>query len=307
MSKYRYWKELKVSGEKRDGHQHVFQHILHAKLSRAQLLSAAGAGIAAAAIPGTGAEAASTGQLQFPFYPTTTTPYQTEQIQDILNTLVTLEYLGATGSAGVVANPSALGLSGLSLSMVQASAAEDQYHIDFLTSIGAKPTTTTFTFPSFASLGSNAQATLLTFIETLTNIEVAAYMTGVREFAELGQPSLAKWAYQIGGQHAEERAVFRMLSAVGGNAAYVPPHNKAFETDLLLYVRDAIPLLMQIGVIGSTNPAYSAVPYPGRTAVLAAAGPMAAAVIQKTPNNASSSVSLASSGGAGVITGERTP
>jgi hypothetical protein len=295
-----------MNRNKRSESEGSLPDLLKAKLSRGQMLTAAGAGIALAAVPGRAVEAATSGQLQFPFYPATSTPYQSEQIQDILNTLVTLEYAGVTGAAGVAANPSALGLSGLALSMVQASVAQDQYHIDFLTSIGANPTTTTFTFPSFASLGSGATQFFMTAVETITNIEIAAYMTAVREFAELGQPSLAKWAYQTGGPHAEERAVFRMLGALAGTSADVPPHNKAFETDLLLYVRDAIPLLMQIGLIGSTNPSYSAVTYPGRAAILAAAGPMAAAVIQKTPNNAASSVSLTPTGGTAVITGERT-
>lgn len=66
-----------------------------------------------------------------------------------------------------------------------------------------------------------------------------------------------------------------------------PPNNKAFETDLLLYVRDALDLWKAQGLIGGLGPTLV---YPGRDAVLAAAGPMASAVLQKTPDNAGSTV-----------------
>ncbi|MBV9278884.1 MAG: hypothetical protein JOZ41_02270, partial [Chloroflexi bacterium] len=54
----------------------------------------------------------------------------------------------------------------------------------------------------------------------------------------------------------------------------------------------------QLGFLGVTGAQAS---YPGRAAALAAAGQMASAVIQKTPNNATTSVTAA-----GPLTGERT-
>ena len=65
-----------------------------------------------------------------------------------------------------------------------------------------------------------------------------------------------------------------------------PPYYKAFETDLFLYTRDAIALFKQLGFIGGKGT------YQGRDAVLAATGPMAGAIIQKAPNNASSTVAF---------------
>ncbi|MGH3282471.1 MAG: hypothetical protein ACRDNW_25510, partial [Trebonia sp.] len=73
----------------------------------------------------------------------------------------------------------------------------------------------------------------------------------------------------------------------GNHAADVPPDNKAFETDLFLYVRDAATVLGELGFLGTG--AIKA-PYPGSAAGLSAAGDMATAVIQQTPNNAISSV-----------------
>jgi hypothetical protein len=115
-------------------------------------------------------------------------------------------------------------------------------------------------------------------------------MTAAREFAELGQPTLVKYSYQIGATEAEHRVLARAALALNGDTSSIPPNNKAFETDLFLYVRDVYNLFKQFGFIGGTGATFT---YPGRTAALALAGPMAAAEIQKTPNNASSSVTAA--------------
>jgi hypothetical protein len=95
--------------------------------------------------------------------------------------------------------------------------------------------------------------------------------------------------YQMGTQVAEQRAIFRTLQAVDGVATAVPPNNKAFATDLFLYSTDVLAVLKKLGLIGGSAPAVS---YPGRDAVLAAAGPMAGALLQKKPNNASSTLTI---------------
>jgi hypothetical protein len=124
-------------------------------------------------------------------------------------------------------------------------------------------------------------------------------MTAARELAELGQPTVAKWMYQMGTQLAEQRAIYRTLQAIDGVPTAIPPNNKAFATDLFLYTRDAIGIYQALGLIGGSAPAIS---YPGRDAVLAAAGPMASAVIQKRPNDAGSTVTLT---GPASLNGER--
>jgi hypothetical protein len=53
---------------------------------------------------------------------------------------------------------------------------------------------------------------------------------------------------------------------------------------------DALDLFTALGLIGGSGQSLT---YPGRDAMLAAAGPMAGAVLQKTPNNASSTVTVA--------------
>lgn len=274
---------------------------LQGRVSRAQLLTGMGAGLAAALAPavvradGSGTGAART--LSFPFFPQVAGSYTTEAILEILNVLVTAAYLRATGVTYNIANgrivpiPNEPAGSRLALRIAQADAAIEQYHIDFLTALGATPITTSFT-----PRGPVDPARL----EARQHIQVAMYAAAVREFAELGQPTLAKWAFQAGAIEAEDRAIFRMLQVLSGNAAGNPPNNKAFETDLLLYVRDTIDLFKELGLIGGSGPVLT---YPGRDAVLAAAGPMVSGVIQRTPDNAGSTVNFT---GASSLVGERT-
>jgi hypothetical protein len=200
--------------------------------------------------------------------------------------VVTPHCLAATGATLTVGNAATLGLVGWQLSMQQAAVARAQYHIDFLTSLGATPVTTTFTFPPAQF---SRRAVNLATAEGAATVLVGTHMTAAREFAELGQPMLAKWMYQMGAAVAEQRAIFRTLQAIDGTPSAIPPNNKAFATDLFLYTRDVIGVLKTLGLIGGGAPSVS---YPGRDAVLAAAGPMASAITQKRPNNATSTVTV---------------
>lgn len=253
-------------------------------MSRRQILGAAAAGVAVAAIPRfAAAQGSGTGgsdAFSFPFFPQITAgSYTAETIGEILNAVITPHYLAATGATMTLGNAAGLGLTGWQLSMQQAAAAREQYQIDFLTSLGARPLATSFTFPpGFFS----RRPVVLATAETSASILIALHMTATREFAELGQPSLSKWMYQMGTQAAEQRAVFRAIEALDGSPAAVPPNNKAFATDLFLYTRDVLRVFKGLGLIGGSAPAAD---YPGRDAVLAAAGPMAGAILQKRPNN----------------------
>jgi Ferritin-like domain len=268
-----------------------------------QLLKAAGAGVALAVVPGIADAAPNTGTgsapgMSFPFFPQTQGTYTTEQVQDILNYLVTVEHLGVTVvTLAVTTYASQLQLSPLAQTVLQSTVARDQAHLDFLASMGGHPLTTTFTIPP--PLYASAIG-LLRAAEAFEALETAAYMTAVREFAELGQPNLTKNAAQTMAVEGESRALVRTTLLSMGATDESPPGNKAFETDLLLYVRDEITLITNLGFIGGAAPP---VPYPGRDAALAAAGAAGAAVIQRTPNNASSTFTFT---GFPSITGERT-
>ncbi len=260
------------------------QGFLKTTVSRAQLLAAAGAGLAMITFPRAAEAAQATGtgnaaRLEFPFFPQVQGTYTTENIRDILNVLDTLETFFVTyyTHALTAAN---LGLTGSSLATIQATLAIGQYHIDFLDSIGGHSLLTTFTprnKPNAATIvpGHEGDATFV----------LAAYITAVREFAELGQPLLAKNAFQAGATWAEFRGVARTF---GDPATSTPALDKAFETDHFVYTRDLYKFYVAGTQFENPGPSLSGLVlnYPGRTAALAAAGPMASAVIQKSPNNA---------------------
>lgn len=276
-------------------HEELWKRLLTGKLTRTQLLKAAAAGTILGIMPGGALAEGGPGQ-SFPFYPAVQGTYTPESIQEILNNIITPAYFAATGISALLAAPARYGLSGLGLTITQAIAAQEQYHIDFWTAQGAVPVTTSFTAP--ASVINNPGGALAAS-EISAAVQTAMYMTATREFAELGQPELAKWAYQTGAQEAEQRVTFRFLEALAGNTAAVPPNNKAFETDLFLYTRDGIAAYRALGFIGGSGLPFT---YPGRDTILALAGPMAAAVQQKKPNNATSSVVIT---GPQSLTGER--
>lgn len=276
----------------------ILAQYLNGKISRAQLFKAALAGAAVAAVPGV-ASAAGTGSapsFSFPYFPQVQGTYTPEQPEEIARNLMVGQFLAVSSFTFVVQNASAVGLSGLALTVIQAVLAQEQYHIDFMQKIfpNVAPPITTFTVPP----GANDPKAFIAGLEIPTDVATAVHMTAVREFAELGQPLLAKYMYQMGGNEAEQRALFRAIAALSGIPGAIPPNNKAFETDLVLYTRDGPAILAGLGFINGPGPK---IPYPGRDAALAVAGPMANAVIQKMPNNATTSVTARDN-----LTGERT-
>ncbi len=239
---------------------------LSRRVSRARLLAAAGAGVAALTLP------------QIAHGQTTPT---TESTQDIINIADTAEHLAVTLLTAAVNNASQLGLSaggGLLLAVVQAALAEEQYHADFLEANGAKTLTDTFTVPDPQIL--TDPTTFFTTVEAAETIFVGAYMAATREFSTMGNATLAQYTYQIGGVEAEHRFLARAALALGGNAMDIPPNNKAFETDVVYTVADAATMLKQLGFIGGSG---TQVMYPGRAAALQAAGSVGAAVQNQKP------------------------
>ena len=260
------------------------QEFLKTTVSRAQLLTAAGAGLAMLTLPTAAGAASAVGtgsaqQLSFPFFPQVQGTYTPENVLDILNILDTLEtfFVAYYAYALTAGN---LGLTGSSLATIQAALAIGQYHIDFLQAAGGRSLLTKFTprnKPSAATIvpGHEGDATFV----------LAAYITAVREFAELGQPLLAKNAFQAGATWAEFRGVSRTF---GDPAVSTPALDKAFETDHFVYTRDLYNFYVAGTQFENPGPSRSGLVlvYPGRSAALAAAGPMASAVTQKMPNNA---------------------
>lgn len=242
------------------------ESLLQSRLSRGKLLAAAAAGVAIATVPRvTSAQ-------------TTTTP---ESVQDIINIRVTNDVFGVTFLVAAINNADQLGLKangGMTLRVIQAALAEEQYHVDYLTSQGAKPTTTTFTIPDPKML--TDPVTFFSTVEFIETIEISMDMSATREFSEMGQVMLAQVAYQIGGTEAEHRVLARAALAMLGQQSDVPPNNRAFETDIVYYLRDAVAIFTQRGFFGGSGQALT---YPGRDVALATAGAVGAAVTDKTP------------------------
>jgi hypothetical protein len=255
------------------------------RVTRAQLLAMAGAGVTLAAWPDIAGATSAQGRLEFPFYPQVQGTYTPEDIRDILNILTTMEHFGVAVNFGNLSGAIDPKVNPVQITSQQASLVINLARVDFLESLGGHSLTDTFTVGGPAPF----TATSLKRAELVTTIYIGAYLTAAREFAELGQPLLVKWAFQAGARMAEERVLARALMDVQNVPDSDPPDNKAFETDLFVYVRDAYALMTTLGLFGGLPVRLQ---YPTRTAALALAGPIASKVLQKVPNNATVSVTL---------------
>jgi hypothetical protein len=208
-----------------------------------------------------------------------------ESVDDILNIAATAEALAVTALTAAVANatasPAKLTLSALELDIIKAAAAEEQAHYDFLVSAGAKPLTTTFSIPDPKILTDHT--TFFSTILAAETIFVAAYMSATREFATMGNGTLAQYAFQIGGVECEHRTLARI--ALGDD----PPNDKAFETPLFSQVSQAAGLLAKLGFLSPT--ASNAATYTAAIAATARSyGTVGTGVTNLTPTSAATGV-----------------
>lgn len=243
---------------------------LEPRPNRAQLIAAAGAGLALAAIPGM---VAADGARIRPM-DRTAAP---ETARDILDMLVTMERFVVANVTANLTGPHQPGLHPLHVPIEQAAAVTALAHVTFWEGQGGRSRTATFTVGAPPALAT----AVLQRKERITTLLVGAYMAAARAFAELGQPLLVKYAFQAGAVEAEQRALARAVQALEGVPAEALPANKAFETDLFPGVRAAYGAMEGLGLFGKLP---VALPYPSRADVLTAAGPTADLVLQKAPN-----------------------
>lgn len=179
-----------------------------------------------------------------------------ESVSDIVNIAATAEALAVTLLGGAI--DSAMKgnydkkLPDPVVAIFQAARSEEQYHLHYLQSAGAKPLTETFTIPDPKLLTSTQ--TLLTTVVSLETAFVAAYMAAAREFASMNHTDLAKVAYQVGCVEAEHRVLANY--ALGTR----PANDVAFEKPMFNTVGDAAGALKQLGFIGGSG---TKVNYPG--------------------------------------------
>lgn len=176
-----------------------------------------------------------------------------ETLNDILGVAATAEALAVTLNGAVAANAASYdngrGLSPMIVRYVRAIQAEEQIHYAFLTAAGAKPATTTFTVPqNLAGILSDSRQ-LFTFVLSAEDIFIAAYTAAGQRFAQYNRPDLVKVAYQIMGVECEHRV---LISAALGN---MPPNDRAFQKAMFQNVIDAVPMVQNLGLLGTSNPA----------------------------------------------------
>lgn len=262
-------------------------------ISRARLLAAVATCTTGILLPTWAGTARADGPraLSFPYYPHVAGTYTPELVPDILNVLVTFERLRATQIMTVLRTDISR-FDPITVSFIKAAAMTSMLHTEFWESMGGQTLET-----GYAALPKLAQGNVVVLqSEFVGAAYTALYMTAAREFAELGQPTLVKWAYQAGTTYAETRVLARVLATELKALDERPPNNKVFETDHFLYTRDAYQLYRSNGAFGP----HFAYPYPGHDAIVAAASSVADSVIQRVPNDAS--VSTTSQG---AIDGER--
>ncbi|GAC1321024.1 MAG: hypothetical protein NVS2B16_07020 [Chloroflexota bacterium] len=288
--------------------QGLWEAYLEGKINRGQLFKATAIAMGIAVLPGSAlADTRSTGgaigTTSFPFFPQVSGgTYTPESIAEIVGNMLTHDYLHLNAGMAVIGTPALaakLGITaGLPSTYFQAFVAIHQYQIDFWSALvpGATPITSFTLDPKIVA----DAPTFLAAGEAVDSLRVATQIAAAREFAELGQPTLVKYAVQDAGVQAEMRVSIRYLGALGGNPGSVPPNNKAFETDLLLYTRDGVNILRGLGIIGGNGIPLA---YAGRDAVLSAAGSVGKQIVQKSPNDATSTVALT---GLGSLISERT-
>ncbi len=186
-----------------------------------------------------------------------------ESLQDIINIAVTAEAFAVTALGGALDN-AAKGLLALNAEQQQtlrAARAAERAHYDFLTSVGAKPLTTTFTIPN-----PKIVTDVPTFLSTLVVLEeafIAAYIAAAQQFAILGEAKYAQVALQIGAVEAEHRAGVRFYAIQAGVLSGTP-NDVAFEKALFASVGEAAAALTQLGFIGGSG---AQITFPGPGAI----------------------------------------
>jgi hypothetical protein len=181
-------------------------------------------------------------------------------VQDILDITVTAEYLDVTILGVAIDNIQkgnfSQAIPDLVLSVLQAARAQEQFHLEFFESLGAKPLTKTFTLPD-----PKVVTDYTTFFGALVGQEtreIANQIAAFPTYAALGRVDLIKIMFQ----YAAEEAEHRLLSnyALGTR----PANDVAFEKKLYQAPSDFLADLHKVGLIDGPYPLGT---YPGPGAI----------------------------------------
>jgi hypothetical protein len=229
---------------------------------------AAGAAVAGLGIVGVHAQSATN---------SATSP---DTAQDILNVAATAEQLGIVLYTSALAGASALKIADDDVPYLRAALIEEQIHLNFLLANGAKPLTSTFSFPSGAATFSDIMA-FATTLEALETAFVAAYTAAIWEFSVLGQTALARVSQMIAGIEAQHYALGRIIAKNGGVANSQPPNNWAFAPQIVPSVGAAVTALTSAGFLSpASGNSYS---YTAADLSSSANAPIAAEIMYQQP------------------------
>jgi hypothetical protein len=142
----------------------------------------------------------------------------------------------APSSATEIGHPSATGVSKF-VEVLKAANAAEYDHYKALKSLGAKPITTKFWAPD-AFFKPGEPFKVLEIAETLF---VDAYLIAATSFAQAGEPSLARYAGEIGGVEAQHLALARF-------AQNKLPDDRAFQAYTITSISGVVAALEKAGV-----------------------------------------------------------
>ncbi|MEP7291452.1 MAG: ferritin-like domain-containing protein [Chloroflexota bacterium] len=214
-----------------------------ANFSRRNILKG-GAGVAA------GAAAISFGQLFQ--YTRVFGQSEGDDPQLILNLADTAETFACVHYYNAIMSADALHLSADEVRNLKAFLDSELKHKQFLEANGAEALATEFYVP--ANLYSDRN-TFITTSDTAENWFVAAYLSAVRRFAELGNPLLAATAAQVMGIEAEHQALIRQM---GG----LLPSNHTLKQALFYNTSEVVPFFQPF-LDGSGEGFVGPAPFPG--------------------------------------------
>lgn len=175
-----------------------------------------------------------------------------ENVQDIMNILVTAEALTVTALGQALANAASgqLALNAEHVQMLTAAHAQEHAHYQFLAGMHAKPSTTTFTIEE------KIVTDVPSFLKTLIWLEewsIAAYLAAAQEFGILNQPAMVQLAMSIASVEAEHRVGVRFFAIEAGVISGLP-NDIGFQQAFFAGAGDAAGALRQKGFIGGRGP-----------------------------------------------------
>jgi hypothetical protein len=227
-----------------------------------------------------GATIAGAELLGKPAFAQSTSTTAADTAQDILNIAATAEQLAVVIYSNAIAAAAALKITGDDLNYLQAALVEEQIHENFLLANGAKPLTSTFSFPNGATTFTDI-GTLVATLEALETAFVSAYNAAVYEFAQMGQHALARVAGMIGSVEAQHYALTRVIGEDFSIANSRPANNWAFAPQAVTSVGNAATVLTTSKFLSpATGNSYA---YAAADLTSSANAPIAAGVMYQTP------------------------